>query len=157
MARTLCMTLLTLAIAFSMQSCTKKSTDSRQIDDAAIEDESNTEEWLAYGRTYSEQRFSPVKEIKASNVSQLKVDWYLDLADVVGPVSTPLVANGVMYFVGSRNVVRAVSITTRKILWRYDPKVAEIAGDRMRVSFLYGSRGLALWNDKVYVLPWMGG
>ena len=135
MARTLCMTLLTLAIAFSMQSCTKKPTDSRQIDDAAIEDESNTEEWLAYGRTYSEQRFSPVKEIKASNVSQLKVDWYLDLADVVGPVSTPLVANGVMYFVGSRNVVRAVSITTRKILWRYDPKVPEIAGDRMRVSF----------------------
>jgi quinohemoprotein ethanol dehydrogenase len=151
MARTLCMTLLTLAIAFSVQSCTKKSTDSRQIDDAAIEDESNTEEWLAYGRTYSEQRFSPVKEIKASNVSQLKVDWYLDLADVVGPVSTPLVANGVMYFVGSRNVVRAVSITTRKILWRYDPKVPEIAGDRMRVSFLYGSRGLALWHDKVYV------
>ena len=56
-----------------------------------------------------------------------------------------------MYFVGSRNIVRAVSATSGKVLWRYDPRVAEVAGDRLRVSFLHGSRGVALWKNKVFV------
>ncbi len=55
-----------------------------------------------------------------------------------------------MYFVGSRNFVRAVNATSGELLWQYDPKVAKHAGDRLRVSFLHGSRGVALWNDKVY-------
>ena len=145
-SKRLMLTILTLAIA-----CTEQSTVARQIDDVALADAANTGEWLAYGRTHSEQRFSPLTQIKASNVSQLKVDWFLDLPDDVGLVATPLVADGVMYFVGSRNVVRAVSAISGEIIWRYDPKVAEVAGDRMRVSFLHGSRGVALWKNKVYV------
>ena len=121
------------------------------VDDAAMADESNTEEWLAYGRTHSEQRFSPLTQINRSNVSQLKVDWFIDLPDAVGLVATPLVADGVMYFVGSRNIVRAVSATSGELLWRYDPRIAEVAGDRLRLAFLNGSRGLALWKDKVFL------
>ena len=151
MIRRLCVTLSVLAIACVVQSCTPEAAVPRQIDDAALGDESNTEEWLTYGRTHSEQRFSPLTEINAANAAQLKVDWYLDLEDVVGPVSTPLVSNGVMYFVGSRNVVRAVSINSGEILWRYDPKVWDVAGDRLRVGYIYGGRGLALWQDKVYL------
>jgi len=56
-----------------------------------------------------------------------------------------------MYFVGSRNVVRAVSATSGELIWQYDPKVTEHAGNRLRVSFLHGSRGVALWQDKVFV------
>jgi quinohemoprotein ethanol dehydrogenase len=123
----------------------------RDIDDVAMADESNVEEWLAYGRTHSEQRFSPLKQIDRTNVSRLKVDWFLELPEAVGLAATPLVADGVMYFVGSRNIVRAVSATSGKVLWTYDPRVAEVAGDRLRVSFLHGSRGVALWKDKVYV------
>jgi quinohemoprotein ethanol dehydrogenase len=142
---------LALVLACVLQACTEEAAVVRQIDDAALADESNTEEWLAYGRTYSEQRFSPLTAINSSNVSDLKVDWYIDLADIVGPVSTPLVANGVMYFIGARNIVRAVSVKTGEILWRYDPKVAEVAGDKLRVAYLYGGRGVALWQDKVYL------
>jgi quinohemoprotein ethanol dehydrogenase len=121
-----------------------------RIDDAALEDESNTADWLAYGRTQSEQRFSPLAQIDSSNVGRLKVDWYVDLPDDNGLVATPLVANGVAYFTGSRNVVRAVNATTGELIWTHDPRVAEFAGDRMRVSFLHGSRGVALWGNKVY-------
>ncbi len=32
-------------------------------------------EWLSNGRTYSEQRFSPLKEIDTSNVGKLGVAW----------------------------------------------------------------------------------
>jgi quinohemoprotein ethanol dehydrogenase len=121
------------------------------INDAALADESNTEEWLAYGRTYSEQRHSPLTQINSKNVSNLKVDWFLNLPDAVGLVATPLVAQGVMYFTGARNIVRAVNATSGELLWTYDPQLAAHMGERMRVAFLHGSRGVGLWEDKVYL------
>ncbi len=121
----------------------------RTINDAALADESNASDWLAYGRTYSEQRYSPLTQINAGNVAKLQVDWYADLPEAVGLVATPLVADGIMYFVSSRNHVYAVEADSGRELWRYDPKVAEVAGRRMRVSYLHGNRGVALWEDKV--------
>src|SRR6516225_9089781 len=43
---------------------------------AADRDEAN---WLTYGRTYDEQRFSPLKQIATQNVAQLKLAWHYDL------------------------------------------------------------------------------
>ena len=63
-------------------------------------------------------------------------------------VSTPLVANGVMYFIGSLNVVRAEDATSGRLIWTYDPKVTAQAGDRMRVGWDH-NRGIALWRDKI--------
>ncbi len=118
----------------------------RAIDDKALADETSNE-WLAYGRTYSEQRFSPLSDVNAGNVSDLKVDWYIDLPDAQGLVATPLVSEGVMYFTGSKNMVWAVDATTGKQLWKYIP--APDPG-RSRSSFLHGSRGVGLWKDKVF-------
>jgi quinohemoprotein ethanol dehydrogenase len=120
-----------------------------RINDTTLADKSNTAEWLGYGRTYDEQRYSPLKDVNTTNVSDLQVDWYVDLPDAVGLVATPLVADGVMYFVSSRNIVTAVTADSGKPLWTYDPKVAEHSGDRMRVAYLHGNRGVALWEDKV--------
>ena len=55
-------------------------------------------EWLSYGRTYDEQRFSPLDKIDAGNVGQLGLAWSYDL-DTAHRVqeSTPLVIDGVMY------------------------------------------------------------
>ena len=46
----------------------------RVIDDAALADEQQGSNWLAFGRTYSEQRFSPLTQINNSNVSHLAVE-----------------------------------------------------------------------------------
>ena len=124
--------------------------DARTIDDAAIADANNTAEWLTYGRNHNEQRFAPLDQINSENVAQLKLDWHLDVPDAVGLVSTPLVADGVMYFVGSRNIARAVDAVTGELLWTYDPQVTQHAAHRMRIAFVHGSRGMALWGDKVY-------
>src|SRR5215469_8818912 len=35
--------------------------------------------WMAVGRTYDEQRFSPLTGINTSNVSRLGLAWYADL------------------------------------------------------------------------------
>src|SRR5438270_11262850 len=53
--------------------------------------------WMTYSRTYSEQRFSPLDEINASNVGDLKLAWYYDLDTSRGQEATPLVVDGVMY------------------------------------------------------------
>ena len=78
------------------------------VGDAALADTVQGENWLAFGRTTHEQRFSPLTQIDDSNVAGLAVDWYLDLPGDRGLGSTPLVVDGVMYFIGSMNVVRAV-------------------------------------------------
>ncbi len=119
------------------------------VDGAAIADESQGANWLSYGRTYSEKRFSPLAQITNANVSQLGVDWYLDLPDARMLVNTPLVVDGVLYFEAGYNVVHAVDAATGAVLWQYDPQVIETAGERLRIMWDQ-SRGLAFWKGKVY-------
>ena len=66
------------------------------VDDAAMANETAGENWLAFGRTYSEQRFSPLDQVNADNVASLGGDWYMDLPNARGLVATPLVVDGVM-------------------------------------------------------------
>ena len=129
--------------------------ESRSIADSALRADPSGENWLAFGRTLNEQRFSPLRQIDTATVNGLKVDWFIDLPDKGGLVSTPLVANGVLYFIGSLNVVRAVDATSGRLIWTYDPKVTEQAGDRMRVGWDH-NRGIALWRDKIILATWDG-
>jgi quinohemoprotein ethanol dehydrogenase len=128
--------------------------DRTVVDDAALADETQGENWLAFGRTSSERRFSPLTQIHESNVGGLRVDWYLDLPGDRGLGSTPLVVDGVMYFIGSMNIVRAVDATSGELIWLYDPRVREYA-ERLRAGWDL-SRGIAYWNDKIYVATWDG-
>ena len=125
------------------------------IDDSALGNEESGRNWLAFGRTYSEQRFSPLDQVDRETVGGLAVDWYLDLPGARGLVSTPLVADGVIYFVESMNRVHAVDIRTREKLWMYDPRVAEETGTDLRVGWEH-NRGIGLWKDKVYLATWDG-
>ncbi|HTE85630.1 MAG TPA: hypothetical protein VK821_12945, partial [Dehalococcoidia bacterium] len=47
--------------------------------------------WLSYGRTYSEQRFSPLTRITSDNARQLGLAWFADLDTNRGQQATPLV------------------------------------------------------------------
>ena len=116
-------------------------------------DEADGENWLAFGRTYSEQRFSPLDQINDSNVANLGVDWFMDLPNARGLVSTPLVVDSVMYFVESMNRVHAVDATTGEQLWMFDPRVAD--NSDMRVGWEH-NRGIGIWQDKVYQATWDG-
>ncbi|HBZ98812.1 MAG TPA: hypothetical protein DEO97_06605, partial [Pseudomonas sp.] len=60
-----------LMMAASLFAITPLHASDRIITDKELSDESNTADWLAYGRTHSEQRFSPLKDINVDNVSQL--------------------------------------------------------------------------------------
>ena len=125
------------------------------VNDSAMVDESRGDNWLAFGRTYSEQRFSPLTQVNTSNVGDLSVDWYLDLPNDRGLTSTPLVVDGILYFIGSMNVVRAVDGTSGEMLWEYDPDIVGHAAHRMRAGWDH-SRGIGFWKGKVYVATWDG-
>ena len=50
------------------------------IDDERIKNaESEPGNWLAYGRTYEEQRFSPLTQINKDSVSKLGLAWFKDM------------------------------------------------------------------------------
>jgi quinohemoprotein ethanol dehydrogenase len=127
----------------------------RNIDDKAINDTANTAEWLAYGHTHDEQRFSPLNDINAENIGKLGVDWYLDLPGDVGLVSTPLVVDGVMYFTGTMNVIRAVDARTGKLIWEYDPEVYKVLEGQQQVMWK-DSRGISTYGDKIFSATWDG-
>lgn len=133
-----------------------KNTEQKNlIQDQEIANEQETADWLAYGRTHSEQRFSPLSAINDSTVSGLKVDWYLDLPNDIGLVSTPLVINGVLYFSGTMNVVRAVDAVTGKLIWEYDPEVGKHVGKNKKAGWSH-NRGLSYFNGKIFASTWDG-
>jgi alcohol dehydrogenase (cytochrome c) len=82
--------------------------------------DSEPENWLVYGGTYRSLRYSPLDQINAANVHTLKAAWAFQLGVVDnGLQSTPLVADGVMYVIGSGNRVFALDATNGRRLWHY--------------------------------------
>ena len=106
-------------------------------------------EWLSHGRTYSEQRFSPLQKINDKNVEDLGLVWYADLPTHRGVEATPLMADGRLYVTGSWGHVLALDARTGEILWHFDPKVPKIHA--MHTCCDVVNRGVALWDDKVFV------
>ena len=146
--------LLAFVLLISFSSC-EDGNQNRVIDDQAIADESNTSEWLAYGRTHSEQRFSPLEDVNTSNVASLKVDWFIDLPNDVGLVSTPLVVNGIMYFTGTMNIIKAVDAISGKLIWVFDPEVGKAVEGKRQVGWPH-NRGLTFYKEKVFAATWDG-
>ena len=115
-----------------------------QVDQARLADEADGRDWPAYGRTFSEQHFSPLEQINRQNVRRLGLAWTLELPDVWNVSSAPLAVDGVLYLAVGFSVMYAVDATSGEVLWRYDPQVAPA---KMRMA--WGIRGLAFWNGKV--------
>jgi glucose dehydrogenase len=150
-----------LAIAFGVlcAACAKKEASSAVetaapkttgVDTARIvnadQDASN---WVTHGRTYSEQRFSPLTAISTANVKQLGLAWWLDLDTSRGQEATPLVIDGVMYSTSAWSKVQAIDPRSGKLLWQYDPKVPGERGVMACCDTV--NRGVAAWKGRIYV------
>ena len=105
---------------------------------AAVASEDDGRNWPTYGGTYSETHFSPLQQIDASSVARLGLAWTLDL-DVTNSITVPLAVDGVIYVAAGLGIVHAVDAKSGKLLWRYDPQVAAVAGKKLRVT--WGSSG----------------
>lgn len=109
----------------------------------------NVGDWMSHGRTWGEQRFSPLTQINDGNVSRLGLAWYADLGTYRGVEATPLEIDGVLYNVSAWSIVTAYDATNGRVLWTYDPKVPT---EFSRITCCGPvSRGVAAWQGKIYV------
>lgn len=108
----------------------------------------NAGQWMSHGRDYSEQRYSPLKQVNIENVSQLGLAWYADLAERGGAYqTTPLVVDGRIYVTAPWSKLYAFDAKSGKQLWKYDPKVPGEFAVKLCCGIV--NRGAAAWQDKI--------
>ncbi|HMI41402.1 MAG TPA: glucose/quinate/shikimate family membrane-bound PQQ-dependent dehydrogenase [Sphingomicrobium sp.] len=101
---------------------------------AALQDATDQpdEDWRAYGRAQSGQRYSPLAEITPANARDLKVAWIFRTGDMKtgndpGEETfevTPIKVRDTLYLCSQHQRLFAVDAKTGKMRWSYDPKVA---------------------------------
>ena len=121
----------------------------QELSPLIAEAEEHPGDWLAHGRTWSEQRFSPLDSINRDTVNDLSLAWYIDLPDTRGQEASPIVVDGVMYTTAAWSVVYALDAASGKEIWRFDPEVDRshaVDGCCDAVN-----RGVAWWDGTVMV------
>jgi quinoprotein glucose dehydrogenase len=91
------------------------------------------EDWRAYGRTQSGQRYSPLNQITPANVTNLKVAWTFRTGDLPGPNDptettfevTPIKVRDTLYLCSPHQILFAVDAKSGKLRWSFDPKVQD--------------------------------
>src|ERR1044071_581544 len=63
--------------------------------------------WLMYGRTYDDHRFSPLNQINEQTIGKLGLAWSHEFGTTRGLEGTPLVKDGIIYATGNWSVVRS--------------------------------------------------
>ena len=102
-------------------------------------------DWLMFRRTYDGQGHSPLDQIDAGNVAELRLVWSWAMADGVNQ-PTPLVYQGVMYLANPANIIQALEADTGTLIWEYR---RPLTGDQARG--FNQLRNLAIWGDKLFV------
>src|SRR5262249_47780401 len=102
--------------------------------------------WLTYSRSYNGQRYTPLAEITAANVSQLRAAWTYQVQP--GKFSTsPIVIDGIVYITEPGGDVVALDGRTGRAVWRFSrrppPDLHACCGS--------ANRGMAVLNDLLYV------
>jgi quinohemoprotein ethanol dehydrogenase len=106
-------------------------------------------EWLSYGRTQGETRYSTLKQIDTTNAKRLGLAWSYSMGAGGGnQEGTPLMWNNTLYGITSWSVVFALDARTGKELWRWDPEVNQTT---VRPVICCGivNRGIALYNGMI--------
>lgn len=105
--------------------------------------------WLAHGRTYGEQRFSPLDSIDDSNVKDLGLAWATPTDMRRGHEASPLILDGRMFLTLPWSVVVALDAATGERLWTFDPEVPPAKAREACCDVI--NRGVAAWGGNLYV------
>ena len=89
--------------------------------------------WTHHSGGLDSSKYSPLSQVDASNVADLKVAWRWNVTDVEASTGkatrgfrvVPLVVNGRMYLSTGLNLVVALDPTSGDVIWKYDPKAYE--------------------------------
>jgi alcohol dehydrogenase (cytochrome c) len=120
-----------------------------RADDALNQALQNDNNWPMYGRTYDNERFSPLKEITDQNVGQLKLAWAFQVGALRANEASPLVIDGTLYISSSSgpHSVYALDAKTGRMKWQYQPDVAEDVAPYVCCDL--DSRGVSFADGKI--------
>jgi quinohemoprotein ethanol dehydrogenase len=110
---------------------------------------SNPQDWTQHGRTYSEQRYSPLDDINEATIKDLRLAWSFKIDPNRELEATPIVVDGTMYVTGSYSIVYALDAASGRLLWRFDPQVSRGMSNQGCCGPV--NRGVAVWKGRVYV------
>ena len=102
--------------------------------------------WMLYRRTYDGQGYSPLDKINATNVKNLVPVWTFSTGVNEGHEAPPIVNNGIMFVATPQAQVIALDAKNGEEIWRYKRQLPD---DLFQLHPT--SRGVALWQDKVYL------
>lgn len=104
-------------------------------------------DWLHYGGDYAGWRYSPLADIRRDNVERLAPVWMFQ-AGVQGQVATsPVVADGILYFTVAYNNLYALDAVSGRTLWHYEHPLPS----DLRLCCGPANRGVAIAGSKVYM------
>ena len=96
------------------------STTALAIDDERLlHARSDGDNWLTFGRDYTNQRFSPLAQINVDNVSELRPAWTFRHGGKGAFQAQALVADGTMFVTLPGNGIVALNGATGELKWRY--------------------------------------
>jgi alcohol dehydrogenase (cytochrome c) len=117
------------------------------IDFTAVSDDSIASppagDWLGWRRSYDGQGFSPLAEIDARNVNDLRLAWSWTLP-AGSAESVPLVRDGTMFVQAYGDIVQAIDAKTGELIWQYTHTLEQGAAP-------FHKRGLALHGNRLYL------
>jgi quinohemoprotein ethanol dehydrogenase len=119
------------------------------VDDARLANaDADTNNWLTNGRTYKEQRHSPLTQINDESIDRLGLAWYADMGTIRGLEATPIVVDGTIYVTSSWSILHAFDAATGAHQWTHDPQVNRAHARYVCCDVV--NRGPAFYRGKVY-------
>ncbi|MQA90830.1 MAG: PQQ-binding-like beta-propeller repeat protein [Gemmatimonas sp.] len=102
-------------------------------------------DWPMIRRNYQAWSYSPLDEINAENVDDLRLEWVWSMNDGSSEPS-PLVYGGIIYMISPGNVIQALDGRTGDLIWEHDSSDPDDSAD-MRNIALYGDKIIQATTD----------
>ena len=100
---------ISVAALLGIASCARSAANPVETTDTALRDsDHDAGNWLMYGRTYDDHRFSPLNQINEQTISKLGLVWSQEFTTTRGLEATPLVENGILFTTESWSITSPI-------------------------------------------------
>jgi alcohol dehydrogenase (cytochrome c) len=106
-------------------------------------------DWLMVRRNYQAWSYSPLKEITADNVQNLKLAWVWAMPEGLRNEPSPLVHGGIIYLINAGNMVQALNGRTGELIWEH--RIGSAQTGQQGGGEGGGMRNIAIYQDKLFV------
>ena len=106
------------------------------------------EDWLMWRRTLDGWGYSPLDQINADNVGELRLAWSRGLQEG-SQQGTPLAYGGVLYMPNPSDVIQAIDAATGDLLWEHRREVPEDINEYLLGSLSEVNRSLAIYGRHI--------